>query len=75
MKHGMLTVRREPLPTGRSGAVMPMTSGEHAAAGDEMAIHDTADTARPGSDVKAAMTVFTFVVLAAALSIVVQFAM
>lgn len=68
MKHGMLTVRREPEPTPMGGKTMGAMSADMS---DESSPADV----QPSSGVKAAMTVLTFAILGAALVIVVQFAL
>jgi Domain of unknown function (DUF4396) len=66
MKHGMLTVRREPR-TAPVGGMATMAMPGHMAEGSA--------SAQPSSGVTAAMTVLTFAVLGAALAVVVEFAM
>jgi hypothetical protein len=66
MKHGMLTVRREPEPTPMAGMAMGHTSGR---------TPEQSPAQQPTAGVKAAMTVASFAILGAALGTVVQFGM
>ncbi len=61
MKHGMLTVRKQSEAAPIGGMTMGAMSGEMSAA-------------QPGAGMKAAMTALTFAILAAALAVVVQYA-
>jgi hypothetical protein len=70
MKHGMLTVRKEPAPS-MAGMDMGGTSVDTA----DMAEGSGSGNSQPTAAVKAAMTVLTFAILSAALAIVVRFAM
>ncbi len=67
MKHGMLTVRKEPAPSSMAGMAMGAVPGD-------MPEETGTVESQPSLAVKAAMTVLTFAVLGAALVIVVQFA-
>jgi Domain of unknown function (DUF4396) len=67
MKHGMMTVRAEPATTATEAHAMDAMSHDMSA-GSGSGDH------RPSTGVKAAMTVLTFAILAAALVIVVRFA-
>ena len=67
MKHGMLTVRKEPAPSSMAGMAMGAVPGD-------MPEETSTVESQPSLAVKAAMTVLTFAVLGAALVIVVQFA-
>jgi hypothetical protein len=72
MKHGMMTVRREPAPAAVGESTREETMG---AMSGEMSHGSGPVQSQPGAGVKAAMTVLTFAILGAALVIVVQFAM
>lgn len=65
MKHGMMTVRAQPATAERAMGAMPHDMSAGSGSGND----------QPGTGVKAAMTVLTFVILGAALVIVVDFAM
>jgi hypothetical protein len=66
MKHGMLTVHREPEPTPMAGMAMGHTSGR---------TPEQSPAQQPTAGVKAAMTVASFAILGAALGTVVRFGM
>jgi hypothetical protein len=68
MKHGMMTIRRESAPV----AVGERTTG--AMSGEMSEGSGPGRRGQPSASVKAAMTVLTFAILAAALVVVVQFA-
>ena len=65
MKHGMMTVRAKPAAAAEAHSMDAMSHEMSAGSGQH----------QPGAGVKAAMTVLTFAILAAALVIVVRFAM
>ena len=67
MKHGMITVRREPRPS-------PMDRMEMGAMSGDMPEESSTADSQPNVAMKAAMAVLTFAVLAAALVVVVRFA-
>ena len=66
VKHGMMTVRREPAPVAVGEGTMGAMSGE---------MSEGPGHGQPSAGAMAAMTVLTFAILGAALVIVVQFAM
>ena len=66
MKHGMMTVRAEPATAGAE---------EHSIGAMSHEMSSGPGQHQPSAGVKAAMTVLTFVILGAALVIVLRFAM
>lgn len=74
MKHGMLTVRREPPAVPVGGAIMDAMSGTRAMSG-EMSGESALGSVQPSVGVKTAMTVLTFAIPGGALVIAVMFAL
>lgn len=74
MKHGMLTVGREPQVAPTGGTTMDAMPGTHAMSGG-MSHASGLERVQPSPGVKAAMTALTFAILGGALAMVVVFAM